>query len=372
MRADGSEFPIEIAVATVPGDGGVAFRAFARDVSERKRMELELANSALTDRITGLPNRALLADRLSESLGRFARSGVPLAVFFIGLDHFQAINDSLGHPAGDELLRTIAARLQAVSGEGDTVARFGGDEFVVVREATSSDDAFAVADRLLDACSGTFAIAGREVTISGSIGVVVARSSDRDPEDLLRDADAAMRRAKLRGRGRVEGIDDTTRRQARERLDRVSELRQALEQEQFRLFYQPIVRLFDQCIVGTEALLRWEHPTRGLISPGEFVPLAEETGLIVPLGTWVIERACRQLAEWDIWGVRPARPCRSTSPAASSQRPALSRSSAARWMRPASTHLASGSKSPRACSWTGWRSSGPSSTHCTNSASAWR
>ena len=181
IRADGSEFPVEITVATVPGGGGVAFRAFARDVSERKRMEWELANSALTDRLTGLPNRALLADRLFEGLRRLATSGVPLAVFFIGLDHFQAINDSLGHVAGDELLRTVAVRLQAVSRDGDTVARFGGDEFVVVREATSSDDAFAVANRLLNACSGTFAILGRDVTISGSIGVVVARSSGSGP-----------------------------------------------------------------------------------------------------------------------------------------------------------------------------------------------
>jgi diguanylate cyclase (GGDEF)-like protein len=270
--------------------------------------QAELAHQALHDALTGLPNRLLLAERLSQALAR--RGGV--AVLFVDLDRFKNVNDSRGHAAGDVLLVSAAGRLRNAVRSHDTVARFGGDEFVVICEPSSSStaagdasglpgaaagEARVVAARISDSFKEPFHVAGEEVFLSVSVGVAVAAPGDSSDE-LLRDADAAMYRAKESGRSRCEFFDERMRTQAAVRLETESALHRATERDELRLVYQPVVEIATGRVVGVEALLRWQHPQHGLLSPSSFVPLAEETGLIVPMGTWALHEALRHWSSW--------------------------------------------------------------------------
>ena len=272
------------------------------DAIERHVADEALRHRVLHDALTGLPNRLSFVDSLGEALKRATISGTPVGILFLDLDHFKLINDSLGHHAGDELLQAVAPRLRAHLRPGDIVARFGGDEFgILVDRLADEDEALAIADRVAAAFAEPYPLGGVEHFITASLGIAVARPSTREPADpdmLIRDADAAMYRAKEQGRARCELFDAEMRARALRRLEVERELREGLERAELTLNYQPVVALGSGEITGLEALVRWEHPTRGQLDPAEFIPVAEETGLIEPLGRWVQETACRQILEW--------------------------------------------------------------------------
>jgi diguanylate cyclase (GGDEF)-like protein/PAS domain S-box-containing protein len=270
-----------------------------RDVSERTALEQQLTHQAFHDPLTGLANRALLRDRAEHALTRSRRRGQPpQALLFLDLDNFKTVNDSLGHAAGDTLLVEASRRLLACVRASDTVARLGGDEFGIFVEDPANDDGCTmVAERIIAALTRPFTINGREVFIGASLGIAPAQDGDT-AEDLLRNADVAMYMAKTRGKGRFERFAPEMHAMALERIELESDLRHAIEHRQLVLHYQPIVILDTGDITGVEALVRWQHPTRGLLPPGQFIGLAEETGLILPLGAWVLREACRQVQEW--------------------------------------------------------------------------
>ena len=270
------------------------------DVSDRKRAEERLLHDALHDGLTGLPNRALLIDRLSLALGQARRRHeFRFAVLFLDLDRFKEVNDSLGHDLGDELLVAIARRLGACLRPGDTVARLGGDEFaVILNDVEGLSRATRVAERVLGQLAMPFRLGGHHVQTSGSIGIALSSEGYDRPEDMLRDADTAMYRAKSNGRARYEVFDRGMLHGAVALHRLEGELRHAVERGEFTLHYQPIVTLADGSVRGFEALLRWQHPQRGLIYPEEFLAVAEDSGLSVPIGWWVLREACRQARAW--------------------------------------------------------------------------
>ncbi|MEB3703163.1 PAS and EAL domain-containing protein [Candidatus Bealeia paramacronuclearis] len=265
------------------------------DTTERKKAEQRLVHDAFHDVLTGLPNRALFMDRLTQVLVK----RIPHAVLFLDMDRFKNVNDSMGHKAGDELLIALSKRLEKCTRVGDTIARFGGDEFtILLTDIQGLEEVYSFANRLLEAASTAIIIQDQEIFPTLSIGVAMSDAHYNRAEEVVRDADIAMYRAKENGKGRVEIFDESMRNETIAMFKLESNLRRAIERGEIILYYQPIVNLRTGEISGFEALMRWDRPNHGIVTPGEFIPLAEETKMIVPLGRWALETACRQLVEW--------------------------------------------------------------------------
>ena len=290
-----AENPLDDALLATLSTVGNQIGEFLR----RRRAEDQLAHQALHDPLTGLPNRTVFVDRLRRALAHCSRSGRSVAVLFIDLDDFKAVNDTLGHQAGDELLADVAMRLGVTLRRAEMLARFGGDEFaILLEELEDAADAAGVAARVAAALKPPFVLDGSEHFVSGSVGITVTDDAGADPAELLRDADVAMYRAKERGRGCYELFDEHLRDRALRRVRLDNALRGALDRSELRLAYQPVFRVADRSLAGVEALLRWQHPELGAVSPADFIPAAERSGLIVPIGRWVLEEACRQAGRW--------------------------------------------------------------------------
>ncbi len=280
-----------------PAVGGLVINA--RDVTDRKRLENELRHQAFHDPLTNLPNRAMFMERLEDALAMTQRNGGRTAVMFIDLDRFKVVNDSLGHNVGDELLIALAERLNATAPDDALVARFGGDEFtLLVPKVDSQETLTALAHHLLGELRGPVKLMGHNTIVTASIGISMSGDRAKSPRELIRSADIALSHAKEQGRSRYVLFDETLDKFSIDRLRLESELRQAVERDQLRLHYQPEIDLPSGEIIGFEALVRWNHPIRGVVPPVEFITLAEETGEIISIGKWVLREACRQAAEW--------------------------------------------------------------------------
>lgn len=296
MDTDGSFYFVESVGTNLLDDPHVlGIVITTRNITERKSLEAQLTHQAFHDPLTTLANRVLFRDRVEHALRRYKRQRSPLAVLFLDLDNFKNINDSLGHAAGDEVLQSVSERLLNCVRYGDTVARLGGDEFAILLEDTEqANNAVAIAERVLESATEPFYVGGFEVMVGISIGIAFSISGKETADELLRNADVAMYIAKERGKGCYTIFENRMYETILSQIELEADLRQAIENGEFILNYQPIVRLDHQKVAGFEALVRWNHPVHGLIPPESFIPLAEQTGLILPLGKWIIEEACGQ------------------------------------------------------------------------------
>jgi diguanylate cyclase (GGDEF)-like protein/PAS domain S-box-containing protein len=284
-------------IASKPIAGG-GWLATHEDITERQRAEEQIAHMARHDALTDLPNRALLRERLDHDLKRVKR-GECLAVLCLDLDHFKSVNDTLGHPIGDGLLKLVADRLRGCTRGPDTVARLGGDEFaIIMTQMREPTDAASLSRRIRESIIRPYQVDGHQIITDISIGISVAPIDGTEPDRLLKNADMALYGAKADGRGTYRFFEQEMDTRMKERRDLEMDLRTALMKNEFELYYQPLVNLKTNDITAFEALLRWNHPTRGMISPAEFIPLAEETGLIIPIGEWVLNSACQETANW--------------------------------------------------------------------------
>src|ERR1017187_355530 len=296
---DGRVIDVDVTTAALDFAGRPAVLSLIHDVTERNRLDRQLRQGAFRDPLTGGANRVLFAERVSHALIRMRRRNATIAILVIALDHFQTVNDSMGYASGDSLLQAAAARIQEALRPGDTVARLGSDEFaVLLEEVGGARDSFDTAERLLEAFHSPLEFVGGSLVISLSIGVTTASKANTGAGELLRDAEQAMYAAKTGGRSRVEVFVPSMLAPATERLELDQDLRHAVERGELRLLFQPIIAVDGSAIVGCEALVRWQHPIRGLVLPDAFIPLAEEIGVISDIDVWVLRNACAQVAAW--------------------------------------------------------------------------
>lgn len=315
LRRDGSRFPMEVRISPFSLEGQRRFIGTLRDITERKETEAKIIHLAHFDALTDLPNRLLVQDRIKQAIVAAQRSGLEFAVLFIDLDKFKDINDTLGHDTGDRLLEMVARRLTESLRAQDTVGRQGGDEFIVLLASlTTASDSSRVAQKILDALAVPFEIQGQNLRSGASIGIAVYPQDGADVESLLKNSDTAMYSAKALGRNNYQFFAEEMNAASAERLLLENRLREAIERDELMLHYQPLVDIKTGSIIATEALVRWNHPDLGQVGPDRFIPVAEESGLIVPLGEWVLRQACLQLLQWRDQGIQPPRMVVNLSP----------------------------------------------------------